>query len=332
MAEVSHYRKFAEKMFQKDSKYIPEILKMMINDAQAELLMSLPGTVKDMAGKLNRSEDEIESDLKDMFRKGLTFKREKEGVVTWRGPGHIVQFHDAAILWPEAPQEFLDLWVKYMEDEFPAMARMVAKISPKPVFRVIAVNQSLDSVRNKVIAPDEVMEIINAAKRFAVTKCTCRMTMKKCDRPVENCIQLNRGADYAIERGSGREITKEECLELIKQAEEAGLVHATMNMTNLGKVHVICNCCGCCCEALPYIINEGLPMNAPSRFRAEVNADTCSACGDCEDRCWFNAIAVGDEVAEVNAEKCMGCGLCVTDCPEDAITMVEAREPGFIPG
>ena len=67
MAEVSHYRKFAEKMFQKDSKYIPEILKMMINEAQAELLVTLPGTPDDMAGRLNRPADEIEADLKDMF-------------------------------------------------------------------------------------------------------------------------------------------------------------------------------------------------------------------------------------------------------------------------
>ena len=45
----SPYSRFAEKMMQKDSKYIPEILKMLINDQQAELLMSLPGTSDQMA-------------------------------------------------------------------------------------------------------------------------------------------------------------------------------------------------------------------------------------------------------------------------------------------
>jgi NAD-dependent dihydropyrimidine dehydrogenase PreA subunit len=331
MADANAYLTFAERMFQKDSKYIPDILKMMINDDQAELLVSLPGTAGEMAEKLGRPVDEIEADLKDMFFKGLTFKKPKGDDTLWRAPSSIVQFHDASILWPDAPQEFIDLWVRYMEDEWPNMARMAAKITKKPFFRVVPVNKSIDETKTQVIALDDISKVVGSAKRFAVTRCTCRMTMKKCDRPVENCIQLNRGADYAIERGSGREISKEECLQLLQEAHDAGLVSVTMNMTRLEKVHVICNCCGCCCESLPFIIEEDLALNAPSRFCAEVDADLCSSCGDCEDRCWFNAIAVNGDTAEVNADKCMGCGLCVPTCPEEAITLIEAREPGFIP-
>jgi len=332
MTDASPYQTFAERMFQKDSKYIPEILKRLIDDRQAELLLALPGTAQEMADKLGRPADEVEADLKEMFYKGLTFKRVKDGATTWRAPAHVLQFHDATILWPEAPKELLELWVKYTEDEWPAMARMAAKLTPKPTFRVVPVEKSIGPAKNQVIAPDEITNVVDAAYRFAVTKCTCRYIMHKCDSPVENCIQLNRGADYAIERGSGREIDKDECFKILKEAEDAGLVHLTMNNTKLDRVHVICNCCGCCCVTLPYVISEGLALNAPSRFRAEVDADSCSACGDCEDRCWFNAIAVGDaDAAEVDEEKCMGCGLCVEPCPEEAIAMAEAREPGYIP-
>jgi Pyruvate/2-oxoacid:ferredoxin oxidoreductase delta subunit len=154
--------------------------------------------------------------------------------------------------------------------------------------------------------------------------------MKKCDGPIEVCLQLGRGADYAIERGSGREVSKQEALDIVQESADAGLVHVTMNKKGVG--YVICNCCGCCCYSFPLIISEGLPLNDPSRYRPEVDEDSCSACGECEERCWFNAILVGDEdTALVDADKCMGCGLCVPACPEEAIAMIEAREPGFIP-
>ncbi len=73
MTEKSPYKEFAEKMMHPDSKFIPEILKCMINEDQAKLLVSLPGTSAQMAAKLNRKAEEIEADLKDMFRKGIAF-------------------------------------------------------------------------------------------------------------------------------------------------------------------------------------------------------------------------------------------------------------------
>jgi Pyruvate/2-oxoacid:ferredoxin oxidoreductase delta subunit len=301
------YVTFAERMFQKDSKYIPEILKSLVNDEQAELLVSLPGTAAEMAKKLGRPVEEIEADLKDMFYKGLTFKKVREDDILWRSPRHLIQFHDATILWPEAGRDLFDLWAKYMEEEWPELARMAAKATPKPHARIVPVMKSIETGKAQVLAPDDINKLVEEAYRYAVTKCTCRLTMKKCDGPIEVCLQLNRGADYT-----------------------AGLVHVTMNKTGVG--NVICNCCGCCCQSFPLLISEGLPLNDPSRFRPEVDADACSSCGDCEEACWFNAIAVNADAAEVNADKCMGCGLCVPACPEEAITLIEAREPSFIPG
>lgn len=101
MKEHSAYRKFAAMMQQEDSAYIPQILKCMIDDAQAELLVSLPGTAARMAEKLDRTVDAVQADLYDLFRKGLAFKKEKKEGMLWRAPAHLAQFHDASILWPE---------------------------------------------------------------------------------------------------------------------------------------------------------------------------------------------------------------------------------------
>jgi Pyruvate/2-oxoacid:ferredoxin oxidoreductase delta subunit len=330
MAVTSPYERFADMMQQKDSKLIPKILRFLINEEQAELLVSLPGTAHEMAQMLARPVEEIEADLAAMFRKGLTFKKEKAGITLWRAPSRLTQFHDATLVWPEAPEELLDLWRDYMEQEYPELARSFAQSTPRRPTRVIPVGRSIEAGRVQVLAPENLREIIENARRLAVTNCTCRLSMRKCDAPLEVCLQINRGADYAVERGSGRELSKEEARHIIRQAENAGLIHVTMNKADVA--HYICNCCGCCCISFSLLMSEGLRRCEPSRYRPEVDEEVCSACGMCEDRCWFNAIVVSDDdVAMVHEEKCLGCGQCAIGCPEEAISMIETREPGFIP-
>ncbi len=329
MNEKDPFQIFSERILHPDSKYIPEILKSIINDEQAELLVTLPGTAEEMAGKLNRETEQIASDLNDMYRKGLTFKKIKDNITTWRAANSIIQFHDASLTWPEAPDKFIKLWENYMEIEWPVMAPVFSKFLERPFTRVIPIGVSVDDNRDKILAPENIKDIINKASRIAVTQCTCRRSMHKCDLPVEVCLQINRGADYTIDRGSGREVTKEEALEIMDQAQKAGLVHVAKNKTDIG--HFICNCCGCCCQAFTLLISKGVELCDPSRYMPNIDADKCSACGECVDRCLFNAIDIENDVASFKKEKCLGCGQCAFICPEEAIVLEEARDPDFIP-
>ncbi|MDY6904381.1 MAG: 4Fe-4S binding protein [Thermodesulfobacteriota bacterium] len=330
MSEKTPYAKFAERMMQPDSVYIPKILQSMITDRQAEMLMSLPATADQMADKFDISEKEAQADLSDMYRKGLTFRKKKDGIVLWRPPMHIAQFHDATIVWPEATEEFYEFWRLYMEEEWPKLAPGLATVLPRPFTRVVPVGKSIDTGKAKVLAPENVMEILESASRIAVTKCTCRLTMKKCDAPVEVCLQINKGAEYTIDRGSGREVSLAEAKAIIRETEEAGLVHVTMNKADVG--HFICNCCGCCCQSFTMLISDGVNLCDPSRYVPEIDTEDCSGCGICEDRCWFGAISLDDDdVAVVMEDKCLGCGQCAISCPEAAITMNEIRGEDFIP-
>jgi ferredoxin len=197
---------------------------------------------------------------------------------------------------------------------------------------VIPVEKAVEG-RGQILAHEDVRQMIESASRVAVTRCTCRVIAHKCDHPVEVCLQINRAADYTVERGSGREITKQEALAIARSAEESGLIHVTMNKAEVS--HFICNCCPCCCQTFPLLISQGLPLNDPSRFRASIQADDCTGCGICLDRCYFSAISLkdhnGGEVAVVNPDKCMGCGLCSIKCEPEAISLIEVREPSFIP-
>jgi Fe-S-cluster-containing hydrogenase component 2/DNA-binding transcriptional ArsR family regulator len=331
MNEEDLYEKLSERILTKGSRFVPELFRMIADEEEARIMLATPGTAAELAEKLGYSQEEMEDKLALLFRKGLVFKSEKPQGTLYRMCREITQFHDATILWEGATREYLDLWKRQTEEELPDYINMVSMVLPKPITRVVSVNQPVEG-RSSVLAFDDVEQIVKDAGRLAVVDCTCRMVDGKCGKPLEVCLQLGKAADYTVERGTGREISVDEAMEIIRLSEEAGLIHVAMNKVKGS--HIICNCCGDCCVAF------GLPIPPtaivdPSRFLAVVDEDKCSGCGDCVERCFFEAISLresdGEDISTIDAEKCMGCGLCLVTCPEDAITMQEVREPDFVP-
>jgi ferredoxin len=143
-------------------------------------------------------------------------------------------------------------------------------------------------------------------------------------------MQIDKAATYAIDRGTGRELTKKDAIELLKMCEEKGLIHTANNTRALGTM--ICNCDGVACANWPDKKHPKM-YTAPSRFIAQVDHDGCSACETCIDRCFFGAIHMDgqNDTAAVDEEKCMGCGLCVVICPMESILMKEVRPVDHIP-
>jgi len=331
----ARYQELAQRIGLGQSERIPRLFAMLADSAEAELLMALPGDASSLAAKLERPAEEVEGQLQKLFVKGVIFPSFKTDPPSYRLARDMIQFHDATILWPEAPREFLDLWQEWTEIEWPPMAEAASRAMPRPGMRVIPVGVSVQA-DGQVLAFEDVKDIIESADNLAVTKCTCRLVAHKCDRTLEACLQVNNAASYAVARGTGRQLTKDEALEIAREAEEEGLIHATFNQRSVS--HVICNCCGCCCQFLPVLIQHGTRVVAPSRFRAEVDLDSCDGCEMCLERCYVGSIEMaprngsdGELVARVEPETCLGCGLCKVVCPTDAISMDEVRPSDFVP-
>ena len=154
--------------------------------------------------------------------------------------------------------------------------------------------------------------------------CICRKQKKlvgqECNHPREVCMIFSRRPNVFDESETIRALTKEEALGVLRQAEDAGLVHTIGNTQR--DVFYICNCCACSCAILRGVAEYGLlSAVAPSAFRASVDEDLCTGCELCLDRCQFRALSVTDGVCTVDEQHCFGCGLCIGECPDEALSL-----------
>ncbi len=328
MTMNEHYSALCAKMGLPSSQALKKIWETLCSEEEALIALSLPGEPAALAEKTGIPQGTVENLLRRLFEKGAVFKGHRDGAVIYRLAKNIVQFHDGSILWDGATEEFYAQWREVMDVDFSGMMRGLPETVQLPSFmRVIPIQETIEK-KSSVLPYEECVHLIENSEKLAVVKCPCRVSQKNCDAPVENCLQLNRGAEYTLDRGHGREISRDEAYAILKEAEEAGLVHL---MEDKGYGNAICNCCSCCCEMFRLRESAGRDwILSPSRYRAEVDISLCTGCGSCEDVCHVNAITIG-ETAQVSGELCLGCGLCVAACPVGALVMEESRPQEHIP-
>lgn len=168
------------------------------------------------------------------------------------------------------------------------------------LMRVIPIQTAIDGETRRA-SYEEVTGYLNENKLFSVSDCSCRTAREVmgegCGHLKEDmCIQMGHAAEYYIRTGRGREITREEAFEIIKKAEENGLMHQIPNLDGSGKTHAICNCCGCSCLALrtaSMFINADMVR---SNYISKVDKDKCVACGECVKHCPVNALQLGQKL------------------------------------
>jgi len=330
MAEANVYQQLAKRVGAGNSKYIPGIFESLANEKEATVLLAAasPAAIQDLAEQTGIEKSEIEKMIDPLFKKGLLFKSKKGDETRYYCVRNLIQMHDATAVMLDPPEKMLDLWKQFMALEFNDFNRKLEQVLPEPLIRVIPVNISVEP-KTHILAFDDVKNLVNEARNIAVTRCSCRVIDGSCGKPLEVCLQFNKAADYALERGTGRPLSKEEAVDILKMCEEEGLIHVGANKSSVG--HVICNCCSDCCLNWPSVRTGLGKFVVPSRFQAVVDPELCSACETCLERCYFEAISIQDEKAEVNGDKCMGCGLCLVTCPENAINLEEVRPEDFIP-
>lgn len=331
MEQQDVYRELSKKLMLEQSTVLPRIWRMVCSEEEARIVNQLPATTDELAKAFAKSTADMQRIIDELFHRGVVFDYVKEGTTYYRMPRHIVQFHDATILWDKAPIEMYELWQEFDETDYRELLRLVTEVKLPSFMRVIPIGKYIET-KNQVLAFEDARNLIESAGSIAVTTCVCRKLLKRCNAPLDVCLQLGRGAEYTIKRGTGKKISLNEAIEILRRSEEAGLVHLTENTA--GKSNVLCNCCSCCCEMLRFATDKKTKgVLAPSRFQPEVENRQCTGCAKCVDKCPVKAIALnGNDRACINPYTCIGCGLCGSACPEGAISLFRVRPVEFIPG
>ncbi len=190
--------------------------------------------------------------------------------------------------------------------------------------KVLPVSESF-STKQWVLPTEQVMGILHEAKSVAVQNCQCRTHYKRCDNPLEVCFLFNGVGDTFVRKGKARHVNLTESAEILKKANESGLVHLGLYMPE-HELFALCSCCSCCCHDLQIVQQfDRKDLMIHSEYRAVTLSDDCIHCGVCVDRCVFGARVLHDGKMKYSTSACLGCGLCVTTCPAEAISM-EVRE------
>lgn len=187
--------------------------------------------------------------------------------------------------------------------------------------KVIPVGESLEN-KQKVMPSEQVIEILRKATFLSVQDCECRTHYKRCDHPLEVCLILNDNGEKLVSEGEARKIDFPEAVDILKKANQSGLVHLSLYQPD-HEVFALCSCCPCCCHDLQIVSIYGRKdLMARSDYVAETDEDLCIHCGACVERCYFNARTMDGECMVYDPGLCMGCGLCVTSCPVDAVSLI----------
>jgi len=312
-------------------------LKKLFSEEEAELYLHLTEkleTPRQIAARAGQQPGKVAVILRRMAEKGLLYpKREGEKRYYAAAPfAHGILEHQVHRI----DRELAEIYEEYM------WAEKIPDAPPDPnaettlPLRTIPVNAPVNVSRP--IAPYEaVREIIQRQDRIAVTKCFCAAHQQAretgCKQPLEVCIMLGFYADYYVDLGMGRRISKEEALEIVELSEAAGLVHQFADAQDPG---AICNCCPDCCGGLRVL--KMLPNPAAfivSNHFTTLDRERCDGCEECVSRCPMDAISMtADEIADINRDRCIGCGLCINTCPTEALMLMckpenECREPPF---
>lgn len=282
-----------------------KILEPVITGELAEIGVHLEfrnrKSAKEIAKEVGKPVEEVAKALEELAWHGAAFMGETDGVdkywlELW-APGHMemmVNNKENVKKYPQiglAFEEFSRLKGGKAAGLFP--------VGTGPM-RIIPIETAIEGNTHHA-SYEEVSKYLNESSRFSVSDCSCRTSREAagegCGHLKEDmCIQLDHAAEYYIRTGRAREITREEAFEIIKRAEENGLMHSIPNVDGKGKTHAICNCCGCSCFALRNATMFHNQDFMRSNYVSHVDPEKCVACGECVEVCPTNAAKLGQKL------------------------------------
>lgn len=321
------------------SDLLNKILKILFSDREAQLVSLLPIKPFDAekASRIwNLDLNETRKILDKLADRALLVDVEYNGRSFYSLPPPMAGFFEFSLMRvrDDIDQKALsELFYQYLNVEEDFIRDLLAngETHPGRVF----VNEPILSNANAlhVLDYERATEVIKTATHIGVGICYCRHKMehlgRACDASMDICMTFNSTAESLTKHGHARRIDAVECLDLLQQAYEENLVQFGENVRE--SVNFICNCCGCCCEAMIAARRFAIfnPVHT-TNFIPELHEGNCTGCGKCVNACPVEAMALVSanhpqyplrKKALLDEKICLGCGICVRACPEKCILL-----------
>jgi ferredoxin len=324
-----------------------EILKILFSEREAELVAQLPikaFTAQDAARIWKMDASAARSILDGLASRAILVDAEHDdGRLMYTLPPPMAGFFEFSMMRPRDDfdqKRLAELYYQYctVEDDF--LRDMFGGSDTKP--GRVFINEQVIPQSIEVLDYERATNVIQTASHMGVSMCYCRHKKQlaeahPCDAPMDICMTFNLTAQSLIKHGYARQVDQSEGLDLLQTAYENNLVQFGDNSREL--TNFICNCCGCCCEALMAARRfETLNPLHTSNFMPAV--DDCSGCGKCVNVCPVEAMTLvsahdpdhpAKKKARVDEDLCLGCGVCARVCTKECITMKPRVSRVFTP-
>ena len=280
-------------------------------------------SIEDIAAHAGFDVQNARAVLKAMLHRGLVRVGRGGAGLAFALLPFIVGSYEEAL--PYLDQEMAQLFEAMVQE-----SSGVGMLSYTPsIQRVLPVEESIHA-DIEVQPYEKVSAVLSGARAFGLRECICRkqkaLIGQGCEHERMNCISFAPVEGAFANLPHVQPIPREDALRILKESEEAGLVHCVYNQQE--EIYYICNCCTCCCGIMRGLIEFGQHHAlARSDFLCSVEAEACTSCEACVERCHFGALSVLQDVCVVDPQRCMGCGLCVSVCPSDAMRLRRREAP-----
>jgi Pyruvate/2-oxoacid:ferredoxin oxidoreductase delta subunit len=318
------------------SESLYDILKILFSPREAELVSDLPVkpfTVSQAAQNWKMSQLEARKILENLASRAILLDYEQpDGSMRYVVPPPMAGFFEFSLMRVRDDIDQQSLAEKYYQ---------YCTIEPDFMHHLFDHQTQMGRVFvNEPLLPDvEVLdyerasEVIRTSTHRGITLCYCRRKTQAmghaCTAPLDICMTFNGPAESLIRHGHARSVEVPEMLDQLQRAYDHNLVQFGENVRQ--GVSFICNCCGCCCEALVGARRfSNLRPITTSSFLPVVDESVCNGCGKCVQTCPMEAMALVSTHdpqqprrmrAKVEEEICLGCGVCVRSCTRNGLKL-----------
>lgn len=329
------------------SDVLYKILSVLFSEKEAALVAKLPikpFTARTASKIWKTDEANARNILDNLASRAILLDSEHENIRTYILPPPMAGFIEFSMMRTrtDVDQKLLsELYHQYLNVEEDFIKELFFSAETRPGRAYVQEEVLSRDNLSEILDFEKASHIIKSAKHIGISMCYCRHKAqhlgKACNAPMDICMTFDGCADSLIRHDYARRVDQSECMELLHEAYEHNLVQFGENVRQ--SPTFICNCCGCCCEAMIAARKFGMlhPVQT-TQYIPRVIEQSCTGCGKCVKACPIEAIervAVDEnsnkKIARINTEICLGCGVCVRACNSKSMYLERRPEKIITP-